>query len=182
MKHLPALHCLAAAAALALVACGDRDANQVPETVEPPPPVDTAVPGAPEGVLPAPSPTAPMSPEEATAAHFGKLDANGDGKVTPEEHAQGAAAMFKAMDANADGNVTAAEMDAAQAALGGDARMASVDKIKAIDTNGDGVLSADEHASGSRTMFATMDTNADGTLDMGEVRAGHDAMMGKPAQ
>jgi Ca2+-binding EF-hand superfamily protein len=60
--------------------------------------------------------------------------------------------------------------------------MSSADKIKAIDTNGDGELSAEEHASGSRTMFATMDTNADGTLDMGEVRAGHDAMMGKPAQ
>jgi hypothetical protein len=139
------------------------------------------VPGAPEGVLPAPSATAPMVADAAVAAHFGQLDANGDGKVTPQEHAQGADQMFRTMDADADGKVTSAEMDAAQAALGGDARLSSTDKIKAVDGNGDGVLTAEEHAGGAKVMFATMDTNADGSLDIGEVRAGHERMLGGDA-
>jgi hypothetical protein len=46
-------------------------------------------------------------------------------------------------------------------------------KIKAVDTDGDGVLSAEEHAAGSKRMFEKMDGNKD------ELAAGHAKMMPK---
>ena len=58
--------------------------------------------------------------------------------------------------------------------------MSSADKIKTIDTNADGVLTADEHAAGSRTMFDRMDTDKDGFLTKAEFDAGHAKMLHKP--
>jgi hypothetical protein len=57
--------------------------------------------------------------------------------------------------------------------------MSSADKIKAIDTNADGMLSADEHATGSKAMFEKMDADKDGTLTKAEFDAGHAAMLKK---
>ena len=88
------------------------------------------------------------------------------------------------MDANRDGKVTAAEMDAAhQRVTGKKAKktdMSSADKIKVIDTDGDGILTAEEHAAGSRAMFEKMDTDKDGFLTKDELAAGHAQMMKKP--
>lgn len=175
MRRPVLLHLLAIATTLALAGCGARDAN-APATATradaPAPAVDVTA------DLSAADTTAPMPPEDPAAAHFRRLDADRNGRVTPDEHVQGAAAMFRAMDGDDDGRVTAAEMDAAQAAMGGDARLASADKIRVIDTNRDGELGAKEHEGGSRTMFATLDTSADGVLDLAEVRAGHDRLLG----
>lgn len=114
---------------------------------------------------------------------FATMDANHDGKISAAEHAAGAKAMFEKMDANHDGKVTAAEMTAAHEAITGQAAkksdMSAADKIKAIDTDGDGVLTADEHAKGAAAMFAKMDTNKDGFLAKEEMAAGHAAMMRK---
>jgi Ca2+-binding EF-hand superfamily protein len=54
--------------------------------------------------------------------------------------------------------------------------MKSADKIAKMDTNGDGVLSASEHASGAQAMFSEMDTDGNGSLSRQEMAAGH-AMM-----
>lgn len=110
------------------------------------------------------------------------MDADGDGVVSAAEHATGAKAKFTKMDANADGSVTAAEMDAAHVAMGkakkeGD--LSSAEKIKAIDTNGDGNLSAEEHSAGSRSMFEKMDTDKNGSLSQAENDAGHKELMSK---
>ena len=51
-----------------------------------------------------------------------------------------------------------------------------------IDTDGDGILSAEEHAAGSRSMFEKMDTDKDGFLTKSELAAGHASMMKKPAR
>ncbi len=109
------------------------------------------------------------------------MDSNGDGVVTSLEHSAGARKMFEAMDANHDGNVTAAEMDARHEAKMKDGKtvktgMSSADKIKTIDTNGDGQLSAAEHEAGSQKKFAEMDTNKDGNLSQAEFTAGHESM------
>jgi Ca2+-binding EF-hand superfamily protein len=128
-------------------------------------------------------------------AKFQKMDTNGDGKISRDEHAAGAKAMFEAMDANGDGKVTAAEMDAAAAKMmderGGEKEQAiraekgqktepaAADKIKMIDTNGDGALSAEEHAAGSRQMFDKMDADGDGYLTKAEFKAGHAKLMSK---
>ena len=118
------------------------------------------------------------------ASEFGAMDANHDGRISPDEHAAAAKGMFAVMDANKDGRVTAAEMDAAHArvtgrkAKAGD--MPAADKIKVVDKDGDGVLTADEHAAGSRSMFAAMDTDKDGAISEAELSAGHAKMLHKP--
>lgn len=47
------------------------------------------------------------------------------------------------------------------------------DKFKAMDTNGDGMISANEHASGVRSMFDRMDSNRDGNVTTAEMDASH---------
>ena len=94
--------------------------------------------------------------------------------------------MFAAMDANRDGKVTAAEMTAAHRRVTGSkaskSDMSAADKIKVVDTDGDGILTADEHAAGSRAMFEKMDTDKDGFLTRDELAAGHASMMKKPSR
>ena len=110
------------------------------------------------------------------------MDADGDGSVSASEHEAGAKAMFDGMDADKDGNVTVAEMDAAHAAKGKkkmEGEMSSAEKIKVIDSNGDGKLSAEEHSAGSRAMFEKMDTDKNGALSQAENKAGHKAMLTK---
>ena len=59
--------------------------------------------------------------------------------------------------------------------------MSAAEKIKVINTNGDGILSAEEHAAGSESMFEKMDTNHDSALSVEEIDAGHLRMMMKKA-
>ena len=91
--------------------------------------------------------------------------------------------MFEKMDTNADGKVTAAEMTAAKQNLTGKkaekGEMTAAEKIKTIDTNGDGVLTADEHQAGAQSMFDKMDTDHDGYLTKSEMKAGHEKYMHK---
>lgn len=114
-------------------------------------------------------------------ADFGGMDADADGKVTLSEHTSAARRMFLAMDADSDGQVTAAEMDAAHPKITGRKgapKMRAADKIKVVDGNGDGVLTAAEHAQASKSMFEKMDANRDGHLTAAEWDAGH-AMLAK---
>ena len=111
-----------------------------------------------------------------TDKYFKQMDSNGDGKISRAEHAAGAKQMFAQCDANRDGTVTAAEMDAAMAAKGevpAKDDKNSAEKIKEIDGNGDGKLTAAEHEAGSTKMFAKMDTDGDGFLSKQECEAGH---------
>ena len=121
------------------------------------------------------------SPTRPAMSGFQAMDANHDGKVSRDEHAAAAKKMFVTMDANKNGKVTAAEMDAAhekvtgQKAKTGD--LTSAEKIKVIDKDADGVLTAEEHAAGSRTMFDTMDADKDGVLTEAEMSAAHAKML-----
>ena len=122
----------------------------------------------------------------AADAEFRAMDTNKDGKLSAEEHAAASKKMFDIMDANRDGKVTAAEMTAAHRRITGKkakkSDMSAADKIKVIDTDGDGILTADEHAAGSRAMFEKMDTDKDGFLTKTELAVGHASMMKKPAR
>ena len=57
--------------------------------------------------------------------------------------------------------------------------MSSADKIKVVDSNGDGLLAKAEHVAGTGAMFDTMDVDRSGTLSEAEFDAGHKAMLGK---
>jgi Ca2+-binding EF-hand superfamily protein len=120
---------------------------------------------------------------EPAASSFRGMDVNHDGYISRDEHAAAAKGMFAAMDASKDGRVTAAEMDAAQERVTGrkakTGDMAAADKIKVIDKDGDGVLTADEHAAGSRSMFEAMDSDKSGALSEAEFSAGHAKMLKK---
>ena len=122
----------------------------------------------------------------ATDAEFRAMDTNKDGKLSAEEHATASKKMFDMMDANKDGKVTAAEMTAAHQRITGKkakkSDMSSADKINVIDTDGDGILTAEEHAAGSRAMFQKMDTDKDGFLTKEELAAGHAQMLKKPSR
>ena len=121
--------------------------------------------------------------EDLVDAQFKTMDTDGNGRVSPDEHAAGAKKMFDAMDANKDGTVTIAEMDTIHKNIPGKqpkgSELSSVEKIKAVDKNGDGLLSAEEHADGSRKMFSKMDTDRDGFLSRAELTAGHEKMLKK---
>ncbi|MEO8669813.1 MAG: hypothetical protein ABI411_00785 [Tahibacter sp.] len=108
------------------------------------------------------------------------MDADGDGKISASEHAAGAKAMFDDMDVNKDAMVTVEEMDAKHAKMPRKAgEMSSAEKIAVIDSDKNGVLSAEEHAAGSRQMFDKMDKDKDGFVSAAEMQAGHDEMMSK---
>jgi Ca2+-binding EF-hand superfamily protein len=119
-------------------------------------------------------------------SEFDGLDANRDGRISAAEHAAGARKMFLAMDANRDGDVTAAELEAAftevtgKKADGGE--MSAADKIKAVDRDGDGVLTASEHDAASKDMFRKMDADRDGFLSREEWTAGQAALMKNAAK
>lgn len=123
------------------------------------------------------------APTTGLDQEFAMMDTNKDGKISADEHRAGAMAMFEKMDANKNGTVTADEMAAAHKTVTGKVAqkmdMSAPDKIKAVDGDGDGRLTAAEHASASDVMFAKMDTNKDGFLTRQEMAAGHAAMMKK---
>lgn len=127
--------------------------------------------------------------KDTVAAEMRIMDTNGDGKISSAEHAAGAQQMFQGMDGNQDNRVTSEEMDAAHKPLkaqqGGHAahggktsrELSSAEKIEKIDTDGDGMLTAKEHADGSKKMFTTMDADKDGSLTAAEIKSGHEKML-----
>jgi Ca2+-binding EF-hand superfamily protein len=136
----------------------------------------------------------------AASAYAGdvSMDTDQDGSVSPTEHAAGAKKMFEKMDADGDGIVTAQEMSSAhkdmptarsdegasESATGTASRLgksdrpkSSASKIKAIDTDGDGAITAAEHEAGARKMFDKMDKDHNGKLSAAEIQAGHEKML-----
>lgn len=111
------------------------------------------------------------------------MDGNQDGKITSDEHRSAASKMFEKMDMNKDGQVSEAEMSDHHKQMMGHDRgagmkeMSSAEKIRAVDENHDGLLTAQEHAAASKKMFGKMDKDQDGVLTAAEIDAGHKKMM-----
>jgi hypothetical protein len=119
---------------------------------------------------------------------FTKMDANSDGRVTAAEmdaahpmmkhhkdHQQGATTA-RNEDGHDKENAADKSYDQSSKMRGGK-MMSSSEKIAVMDTNGDGQLTAAEHAAGAKKMFTKMDKDSDGTLTAQELREGHREMM-----
>jgi hypothetical protein len=116
------------------------------------------------------------------ARQFARVDANGDGRITPEDRAAGRErrreAMFSRMDADNNGSITRAEWDSAGAAMdqrrearrseGGDRRGAA-----GRPTVAEGQVRGRSGRRGqmSRTLLANADANRDGAIDRTEFLA-----------
>jgi Ca2+-binding EF-hand superfamily protein len=111
---------------------------------------------------------------------FDKVDTNHDGVVSLDEYLAAATAKFQKLDTQNSGKVTAQELASSPRVLKRDERQARFE-VKRLDTNGDGVVSADEFAAAAKTRFSRIDKNGDGYIDADEMPAHHWAHGGKPA-
>lgn len=109
---------------------------------------------------------------------FDKLDTNHDGVVTQDEYLAAANARFAALDPQNSGKVTAAEIATSPRAEA-HAQRAAAHRVKAMDTNGDGVVTLDEYLAAAKKRFSRMDKNGDGFIDADELPAHHWASGGK---
>lgn len=145
-------------------------------------------------LLAAPAWAAQETHDMAGQGLFDRADADHDGRLSKAEHAAAAQLMFDELDADHDGDASAAEMDAHHAAmhdrhlqrarhveagkdLGGERQPVDADDvIGSWDSNGDGRLSASEHAAAADAMFDRMDADHDGMLGRTEFDMGHAPM------
>jgi Ca2+-binding EF-hand superfamily protein len=104
-------------------------------------------------------------------ARFTTLDDDDDGRVDFGEYAASATGKFVTMDIDGNGLVTPAEMDARHAALGRTPPIASVEVIKSVDTDGDGMLAQWENEAIARREFDALDSDHDGFISRAEARA-----------
>lgn len=122
-------------------------------------------------------------------AVFGEMDADRDGFVTAAEldahlsQRKDAAIRFSVATAGA-GNETAlgsgaaradgsvSQNEVANARTAAPAELSAAEKIRLGDRNGDGKLSAAEHAAGASALFARLDADGDGYLSRIECEGG----------
>lgn len=102
-----------------------------------------------------------------------RMDTDNDGRVSQAEHDSWAQQRFASMDTDGNGRLGTAEIEGRGMGKG---RGAMPGKLQGMDTNMDGVVSAEEHLTGSRDAFAQLDTDSDGFLSSAERQADRTAM------
>jgi Ca2+-binding EF-hand superfamily protein len=140
----------------------------------------------------APAASAPAAPQQLTRAQlsqqldaeFKDLDANHDGKLSKAEvetamsrraaeaqtevNAQ-LKTVFDKIDTNHNGAISLAEFQAQQKLSVDPAKVDA--RVAQLDTNKDGVVSAEEYRNGTLTQFDAADTNHDGIVSQAEAQA-----------
>jgi len=115
-----------------------------------------------------PAAQAPAPAQDPADAVLRRMDRDGNGQVSADEHAADAKARFDAMDADRNYNVSAEE---AADAKEGDAASADNGAMGAApDPNNNGELSRSEADANAERDFRALDANRDGTLDVEELK------------
>lgn len=112
-----------------------------------------------------------------------RLDKDGDGKITRDEY-QGPAPLFDRLDKDGDGSIGRDELPRPPATpKKGQARPAGAmaDRLKAMDTDGDGKLTRAEYQ-GNAKLFDRLDADSDGTLTGDELRSAAKRLMNRTAK
>lgn len=105
--------------------------------------------------------------------HFDRIDADKDGKVTRAEFDAARAARFAGIDANKDGALEVSELRAWRRTW--PSRMRDT-RFKALDSDADGKIGADEFVAQRKEAFARIDADKDGTVDKAEFDAAFEKM------
>ena len=111
--------------------------------------------------------------------NFDAVDANKDGKITPDEVAAWRKAQSDGVDANKDGKLSVDEIAAMHLKAMTDAAHKMAERMVArLDTDGDHMLSAAELLAPPMppNLFDRIDTNKDGVIDKAEADAARKMM------
>jgi Secreted protein acidic and rich in cysteine Ca binding region len=124
----------------------------------------------------------PYLPRNAKALE--RMDANKDGRITPDELKPRFDKRFAAVDSNGDKMMTAAEIDAM---LQKRMEMRRTRMLQLMDANKDGSVSQAEFARVADDMFDKADTDHDGGVNLAELQTfkraqWRKAFLGQPAK
>jgi Ca2+-binding EF-hand superfamily protein len=108
---------------------------------------------------------------ESMAARLGEADADHDGAVTKDELLQYRAKQFARLDRNGDGVITAE--DRPRLAAGRNGRPSLFDQF---DVNKDGKIDRAEFVDGPTPVFDKADSNGDGVLSADELKAARETL------
>jgi Ca2+-binding EF-hand superfamily protein len=121
------------------------------------------------------SPEATKRIDHRAEAIVRRLDTAGNGFVTKDEFLAAAQNRFARMDANADGKLTPDEMTAPRGAHGNtSARTGGAiaqKRFDRLDANHDGVVTKDEFLAAAAAKFAQFDTAGNGKVTAAEIEA-----------
>jgi hypothetical protein len=116
------------------------------------------------------APAAPAPAPDPADAALRRLDRDGNGTVSAQEHAADAKARFDAVDADNNYHVSAQEMEDARARAAGSADTGTMGAaLPAADPNDNGELSTSEADANAQREFRALDANGDGTLERSEL-------------
>lgn len=118
----------------------------------------------------------PAMAQSKADENFSKIDTNKDGKISAEEYAAAAKARFDKLDKNKAGKIVIADQMKTPTKARGHATAlaeAAMGMLKAMDTNGDGIVTAEEYAAAAKARFDKMDTNKDGFISKEEWNSAH---------
>jgi Ca2+-binding EF-hand superfamily protein len=110
------------------------------------------------------------------------IDTNHDGKFSVEEIAAASAGLMT-LDKDHDGRLTSLEYLPSQSDPNANKPDETVQRLMALDRNGDGTLTKDEVSERMQGLFTRIDTNKDGKLTPDEIRAsatGQSGPVGRP--